>query len=156
MDKLPKRKQNRLQNYDYSQPCAALITICAETRGPVFGEVDSALSPPATRLSPLGELVRQKIGEIETHYANVKIDTYSILPDHVHLLLRLEASEHDPPTISRIVRQFKAAVTKAADRSVGQKGFHDHIIRGEEDYQNAWNYVAYNAAKWVAVGKPTL
>ena len=156
MGQLPKRKQNRLRNYDYSQPCAVLITICAETRGPVFGEVDASLLPPATRLSPLGKQTEQSIREIGTHYANVAIDAYSILPDHVHLLLRLEPTDHDPPTVSRIIRLFKAAVSKKAGTTVWQKGFHDHIIRTEEDYQNAWNYVTYNAAKWVAVGKPVL
>lgn len=156
MKQLPIRKRNRLENYDYSQPCAALITICAETREPVFGAVDGSLDPPATRLSALGKTVQQAILEIEKHYGNVKVDTYSILPDHVHLLLRLEPTEHDPPTLSRIVRLFKAAVTKAAGKAVWQKGFHDHIIRTEEDYQTAWNYVTYNAAKWIAVGKPVI
>ena len=156
MDQLPARKRNRLENYDYSQPCVALITICAAARGPVFGVVDGSLVPPSTRLSPLGVLVRQAICEIETHYHNVKVDTFSILPDHVHLLLRLEQTDHDPPALSRIIRLFKAAVTRAAGKPVWQKGFHDHIVRTEEDYQNAWNYVNYNAAKWVAVGKPVL
>ena len=156
MEQLPKRKRNRLETFDYSQPCAALITICAETREPVFGEIDASLVPPSTYLSPLGNLVRQAICEIETHYANVKVDTWSILPDHVHLLLRLETTTQDPPSISRIIRLFKSAVTKAAGKTVWQKGFHDHIIRTEDDYQNAWNYVTFNAAKWAAVGKPVL
>ena len=156
MGELPARKRNRLENFDYSSPCVALLTICAEKRRPIFGEVDGSLLPPTTRLSALGELVQQSICEIEKRYSSVKVDTYSILPDHVHLLLRLEPTDRDPPAISRIVRLFKAAVTRAAGRPVWQKGFHDHIIRTEEDYQNAWNYVAYNAAKWVEVGKATI
>ncbi|MBQ1677919.1 MAG: transposase [Oscillospiraceae bacterium] len=157
MDQLPKRKQNRLQNYDYSQPCVVLLTICAEKRGPVFGQVDAQASPPVTVLSPLGEIVRGAILEIHDHYQNVSLETWSVLPDHIHLLLRIEPAKADPPpTVSQIVRLLKYAVTKEWGRPVWQKGFHDHIVRNQEDFQNAWNYVTYNAAKWVAVGKPVL
>ena len=156
MGQLPTRKRNRLQNYDYSRPCAALITICAEAPGPTFGMVDASLVPPTTILSPVGQQVQQAIHEISQYYPSVSVDSHSILPDHVHLLLRLRPVEQDPPSVSRIVRMMKRAVTKQAGHTVWQKGFHDHIIRTEEDYQNAWNYVQYNASKWVAQGKPTI
>ncbi len=157
MDRLPKRKPNRLQNYDYSQPCVVLLTICAEKRGPVFGQVDAEAVPPDIVLSPLGEIVREAVLEIHEHYQNVNLETWSILPDHVHLLLRIAPTEAEkPPTVSQIVRLMKYAVTKEWGQPVWQKGFHDHVIRTEEDYQNAWNYVRYNAAKWVAVGKPVM
>ena len=29
-----------------------------------------------------------------------------------------------------------------------QKLFHDHIIRGEKDYQKIWNYIEGNPMKW--------
>lgn len=85
------------------------------------------------------------------------METWSILPDHIHLLLRIDPAEAEkPPTVSQIVRLMKYAVTKKWGQPVWQKGFHDHIVRNREDYQNAWNYVTYNASKWVAVGKPVM
>lgn len=39
MDPLPKRKPNRLTGYDYSQPGAYFITICAKGRHAIFGTV---------------------------------------------------------------------------------------------------------------------
>ena len=32
--------------------------------------------------------------------------------------------------------------------SVWQKGFHDHIIRGEKDYAAIWNYIEANPYRW--------
>ena len=43
---------------------------------------------------------------------------------------------------------MKEYVTRAYGASIWQKGFHDHVIRNEQEYLNAWNYVTYNPAKW--------
>ena len=31
---------------------------------------------------------------------------------------------------------------------VWQRSFHDHIIRGEKDYEKIWEYIEFNAFKW--------
>ncbi len=40
---LPKRKQIRLQNYDYSQNGAYFITICTKKRECLFGKVNATI-----------------------------------------------------------------------------------------------------------------
>ena len=143
------RKRNRIKNYDYSQPNVYLLTLCTENRANLFGVVESRPDTPVTVLSPLGELVQQTILDIETYYTNASFETYSILPNHLHILLRLDAAdEPNAPTISRIVKNMKEHVTRVYGKSVWQKGFHDHVIRSELEYQNAWNYVTFNPAKW--------
>lgn len=52
------------------------------------------------------------------------------------------------PTISTVVNQMKGIVSKKAGFSVWQKGFYDHVIRGERDYAAAWNYIEGNPVKW--------
>ncbi len=52
------------------------------------------------------------------------------------------------PTISTIVQQMKGVVTKQIGRSIWQKLFHDHVIRGEKDYLEIWEYIEYNPVKW--------
>ena len=37
---LPKRKQNRLTDYDYSQPGCYFITICTKEKAHLFGRID--------------------------------------------------------------------------------------------------------------------
>ena len=143
------RKRNRIEDYDYSQPNIYLLTICTENKEQILGVVQAGSDTPVMVLSPLGKLVEQAILGIETHYPNAFIEAYSILPNHLHLLLRLEATdESNPPTVSRIIKQLKEYVTKTCGRSIWQKGFHDHVIRSEKEYLGAWNYVTYNPAKW--------
>ncbi len=43
---------------------------------------------------------------------------------------------------------LKEVVTKSIGYSIWQKGYHDHIIRGEADYLRIWNYIDTNPAKW--------
>ena len=143
------RKRNRIQGYDYSEPNVYLITICTSNREHLFGFVSTRGEAPVTVLSPLGELVERAILGIPTHYTNAFLETHSILPNHIHLLLRLEESElPNPPSISRIIKQMKEFVTKSYGQNPWQKGFHDEVIRTERHFQEAWRYVAYNPAKW--------
>ena len=53
------------------------------------------------------------------------------------------------PTVSRIVNQLKGVVTKEANAPIWQKGFHDHVIRNEEDYLTRWQYIDENPKKWL-------
>ena len=143
------RKQNRLKDYDYSSANVYLLTICTQNRKHILGVVKTGVDTPTTELSALGRLVEQAVLGIEAHYTSAVLETYSILPNHIHLLLRLDVSDCDnPPSVSRIVKQMKEYVTKQCGRNIWQKGFHDHVIRTERDYLNAWNYVAFNPAKW--------
>ena len=52
------------------------------------------------------------------------------------------------PTLSRIVQQFKGAVTKEIHQSVWQKSFHDRIIRNEKEYSKIYEYIDNNPLKW--------
>ena len=55
-------------------------------------------------------------------------------------------------SIATIIRSYKSAVTKHANRLKLQNGwqtrFHDHIIRNELEYQQITDYIINNPAKW--------
>lgn len=55
-------------------------------------------------------------------------------------------------TISTIIRSFKSAVTKHANRMKLENGwqanFHDHIIRNNKDYEKISNYIIQNPKNW--------
>ena len=42
---------------------------------------------------------------------------------------------------------MKGFASKRAGLSLWQKGFHDHVIRGDRDYREAWEYVEGNPYK---------
>lgn len=57
-----------------------------------------------------------------------------------------------PNSISTIIRSYKSAVTKHANRLGFENGwqarFHDHIIRDEAEYQRIANYILNNPSNW--------
>ena len=83
----------------------------------------------------------------------ISVDNYAIMPNHIHLLLQIHSDVDGrpmaAPTISTVVNQMKGAVSKEIGHSVWQKGFHDHVIRGEEDYREIWQYIEGNPGKWM-------
>ena len=58
---LPKRKPNRLPDFDYSTPGAYFITICTENRKPILGEIVGGGAFDATYAAPtkLCQIVKQ-------------------------------------------------------------------------------------------------
>ncbi len=155
---LPKRKPTRLKGYDYSAPGAYFITICTNQRAHLFGEIVSE----QMQLSHLGEIVNQEILKIESHYANIQIDKYVIMPNHIHMIVKISEPEGINPfpttkyDISNVVGKFKAGVTRivgnafmhSVKKPIWQSSCNDHIIRGEKDYKKIWEYIDTNVIRW--------
>ena len=74
------------------------------------------------------------------------------MPNHVHLLLRIREDDGgrmiSAPTISTVVGQMKRYVSKQVGTALWQKSFHEHVVRGEQDYREIWNYIDGNPARW--------
>ena len=151
---LPKRKRNRLTEYDYSTPNAYFITVCTQKRKNLFWEdVGAAIGRPENvLLTEIGMMAKQAVLDIPKHYPTVTVNNAVIMPNHIHLLLRIKADTDGrpmtAPTISMIINQTKGIISKKAGFSVWQKGFYDHIIRGNQDYMDIWNYIEGNPGKW--------
>ena len=150
----PQRNPNRLTDYDYSTPNAYFLTICTENRKNLFWKNVGAIidRPENVPLTNLGCLVRQCIIEIPMHYPKISVDNFVVMPNHIHLLLQIHTDADGrsliAPTISTVVRLMKGTVSKQAGFSVWQKGFYDHVIRNDKDYQSIWNYIQGNPSKW--------
>lgn len=87
----------------------------------------------------------------------VFVDNYVVMPNHVHILLRISLGENRvikngrpmvAPTVSVIMQQMKGVVSKKAGYSVWQRSFHDHIIRNENDYRMIYSYIRDNPLNW--------
>ena len=135
-------------------PGAYFITICTKDRRNLLWEnVGASIARPQdVVLSAYGRIIEAAIHSIPKCYSVVTVDHYVIMPNHVHLLLRISSGNDgrpmDAPTISTVVQQMKGYVTKRIGKSIWQKLFHDHIIRSEKDYQKIWNYIEGNPMKW--------
>ncbi len=151
---LPKRKQNRLRDYDYSTPNAYFITVCTDKHRNLFWTDVGAIidRPENVPLTDLGRIVRRSVEAISKHYPTVNVDKFVIMPNHIHLLLQISTDCNGrsmiAPTISTVVRLMKGTVTKQVGHSIWQKGFYDHVVRNDIDYQGIWKYIAGNPSKW--------
>jgi REP element-mobilizing transposase RayT len=152
MNELPKRKPNRLKNYDYSQSGYYFITICIKDRHELLWvptPVGARIARPP--LSDIGKIVNKAIENIPNIYKSVTVDKYVIMPNHMHLILII-ADNHGramrAPTISTVINQMKGYVSKQTGYPVWQKLFHDHVIRNETDYLRIWQYIDKNPINW--------
>ncbi len=168
MNNLPQRKHVRLKNYDYGDNGAYFITFCIKDRHELLGALvvgNGVLDVPKVELSELGEIVEKQIIELDNHYDHVDINKYIIMPNHVHMIVIVKdqksgvsgtqsgVSGTPHPTnavIPSLLSTLKRFTNKRIGYSIWQSSYHDHIIRDELDYQNHWQYIDENPAKWAA------
>ena len=147
---LPVRKKLRLENYDYSSDGYYFVTICTHNREKLFGKITNDNN--TVELNPAGKIVDYHIRNIEKHYENIRIDKYTVMPNHIHLIVvigcNFELNSTRNPNLSYIIGLFKSGVTKEIGKSVWQKRFHDHVIRNEKTYLKIWQYIDTNTLKW--------
>ena len=189
---LPRRKTIRLQNYDYSQNGAYFVTICTAHKRPLFGVVrrgDPCGRPPVpvyAELSEIGRIVESYLTEIPSHYPDVHLASYVIMPDHIHMILVLTQNQPEragqcpapteesdlscrrggtpgppattekpvppcrrggtpgSPALPKIINAFKSLTTRKAGCSLWQRGYYEHILRNQQDFDEAAGYIAGN------------
>ena len=158
---LPSRKLPRLNDYDYTTLGAYFITICTHEKRCLFGKIMPAVDSidAYMQYSPIGKIARECLLDIASHYDNIKVDNWVIMPNHIHILIRITEQMNPFPTIRcdipNVIGKYKAAVTRKVERSLiysgklWQSSFYDHVIRNQEDYLSIWQYIAGNPSKWL-------
>ena len=153
---LPKRKQIRLKRFNYNDDGYYFITICTKDKKCILSKVvgGGAIDAPKNALSETGKIVEKYILSTN-NIPHVTVDKYVIMPNHIHLLLFVKStngtSRAPSPTnniISHSVGTLKRFVNADVGQNIFQRSFHDHIIRGEKDYLEIWNYIDTNPQKW--------
>jgi REP element-mobilizing transposase RayT len=79
------RRSIRLQDYDYSQPGAYFVTICALDRERPFGDVRGGKS----LLNEFGEIVAESWQWVEQQYEHVDLDAWVVMPNHLHGVIEI-------------------------------------------------------------------
>jgi len=112
------KKQYRLKGYDYSKPGYYYVTICTKNRNQLFGEIRNQ----KMYLSEIGKICETNIHLISKIFPFTKIDTYVIMPNHIHVLIKLNNSRRNgqlivptqgfhlqpiPKSLSIIIRDYK-------------------------------------------------
>ncbi len=163
-------KSTRLKHWDYSSNGAYYITICTKDRECFFGKIINKKMV----LSEIGEIIKTFWLEIPTHYPNVKLDEFVIMPDHLHGLIFIDNSfsvetchgmslqrhytynKFSKPvsqSLSMIINQFKSAVKRWCNKHgfpnfTWQSGFHESIVRNEKHLHVIRRYIINNPLKF--------
>jgi len=70
---------------------------------------------------------------------------YCLMPDHFHGLIGIGDAE---TKLGRICGAFKSLTTKVywghGEGDLWQRGYHDHIVRNEEDFFECLKYIKQN------------
>jgi len=153
----PERKRIRLEGYDYNTPGYYFLTVCTVGKEKLFCDIiqSDPMSMPRVLLTQYGEVVLRQLDGMSNFYEDIRIDKYVIMPNHVHMIVRLLGtvegvydSNQVNSKISRFVGTFKRFCNKAFGRNVWQSRSYDHIIRGEKDYAKIWEYIDTNPIRW--------
>jgi REP element-mobilizing transposase RayT len=96
------RKRLRLAGFDYAGQGPYFVTVCTKDRACLFGNVvDDSM-----RLNAAGIMARDVWLGLPTHYVNVVLDAFVVMPNHVHGILWLA---EDDETAEGIREQIGAA-----------------------------------------------
>ncbi|MEI7596125.1 MAG: transposase [Bacteroidota bacterium] len=156
------RKRNRKFGFDYSTEAKYFLTICTDNRICHFGNVENG----EMILNEFGEIADNQILWLEQQYPYFLIHNHIVMPNHLHILCEIipnspvrtgrDLSPQSLPkikSISELMGAFKTTSSKKIHLAGNtdfkwQRSFHDHIIRNNTSYENIFNYISENPAKW--------
>ena len=139
----PSRKPNRMAGKNYNWNGAYFLTVCTKNRHCFLGEIQNGVM----NLSDNGRIAAETLANIESIYPSVLLDSFVVMPNHLHLLVVLLSERHNP-TIQRLVQQWKGVVTKQAGFPLWQDRFDDRIVYGAASFRRIKQYIRNNPALW--------
>jgi putative transposase len=78
-----RRRSIRLKGYDYAQPGAYFVTICTQGNVCVLGDIIGEVM----HLSQCGQIAHDFWMDIPTHFSNVEVNSWVVMPNHVHAII---------------------------------------------------------------------
>ena len=160
MDKLKNRKTTRLKEADYNSNAIVFLTICTKERRCLLSRIVGTGVPdgPRIELTPYGQIAEKYIKQINDFYDDLSVESYVIMPNHIHIILWVKGNEKGPsrtpvPTMqntvtARFLSTFKRFCNKEIGTNVWQYRSHDHIIRNRQDYEEHLRYICENPIRW--------
>jgi REP element-mobilizing transposase RayT len=125
------------------------------------------------RLFALGKIVEDFWRQIPTHFHNVEVELFVVMPNHIHGIITIledrRGTIYCAPTIEgksicenlerfgkpiasslpTIIRTYKAAVTRYATHkllmnNIWQRNYYEHIIRNQAEMEKIALYILTN------------
>ena len=169
------RRSIRLKGYDYSQAGAYFVTIVAQGRLCLFGDVVDG----EMRANDAGEMVWRVWDGMPGRFPSIEMDEFVVLPNHVHGVIIIRQSlgslvggqgdsgvQRDTgattgaATVGDVVGAFKSLTTveygrgvreldwPPFDRRLWQRNYYERVIRDESEFSRVREYIANNPMEW--------
>ena len=170
-NKFPDRKTLRYKHFDYNDGIV-FITICTKNRKQILSKTVGTDVPggPHVELTHYGKIVNKYINQLNDFYEHVEVPYYVIMPNHIHLLLFIKATdrrgrrslqdnvttspsasvEKDPKAsaTSKFISTLKRFCNKEIGVNIFQRSYFDHIIRSDDDLDMHIDYILRNPENW--------
>ncbi len=178
-----------MRGYDYGSTGIYFITICVHNKKRILSKIVGERSPiPYTEshypntvgegfplpyqfaevnLLYCGKIADKWINRIPEHFKGVSVDCYVIMPNHIHLLLRITKDQNQKGTdgrgnpspteisVNSVVGWIKYQITREINNKLNktgekvlQRSYYDHIIRDRDDYYRIYKYIKKNPLCW--------
>jgi putative transposase len=153
---LNQRKTIRTQGFNYRSNGSYFVTFCTQNRLCLFGKILSG----DLHLNGSGIMVYEEINSVATRFIGITIDTFVVMPNHVHAIIVINNDVGLGLGLPDIVRNIKTYTTKSYIYGVyhqnwtpfvsrlWQRGYHEHIIRNKNSLEKIRRYIAENPANW--------
>ena len=107
--------------HDYHKKGTYMLTLVVEGRVPLFGELrGNAEEPPGSSDAPrieyseLGNsILRDEICKIHKFYPQVEVWKICMMPDHIHMIVRVQKDLPEKKHLGLVVRGFKTGCSRA-------------------------------------------
>ncbi len=177
MHSQPSRRSIRLKNYDYSQNGIYVITLCIQNKTCLLGNIVNEimiLNEAGKMIDEQWHQLSIRFNSIQleeyiimpNHFHGIIIVGAGLVPArNIEAPINLDGQVQDLPLqnhhLSKIVRALRLITThqyilgvknnhwKPFDGKLWQRNYYEHIIRNEEDFFRAKEYIRANPQNWI-------
>ncbi|MEH2294807.1 transposase [Nostoc sp.] len=116
----------RLPAWSYASKAGYFVTICTDGKKCFFGKVVQG----EMQRSPIGEIAQKLWDEIPNHFSNCQIDSFCVMPNHIHGILVINQIQEGDAMNPRIQEedamnprtQEEDAMNRVSTRGDGERG----------------------------------
>jgi putative transposase len=125
------RRSIRLRGHDYTRAGAYFVTICAQGRECLFGEIKGCAFQP----NRYGQIVAECLAALSDHFTPVALDISVVMPNHIHTIVMLDDTPDVPPVrLGQVVAYLKYRSTTHINDLRGtlglrvwQRNYYEHM-----------------------------
>lgn len=101
--------------HDYHRKGVYMLTLVVDGRTPLLGELRGDVDSPRVECSELGNtILNEEIPKINKFYPQVTVRKTCIMPDHIHMIVKVKEDMPPGKHLGMVVAGFKGGCSKAA------------------------------------------